>query len=115
MTPSPIPTSSWFWNRRSSTRLGLRKDWRPTAFVLFNGDEVPSELEDVDVRCVPAQRLATTIGSGFVNMVMLGAVAAELGEPPLADLQEAAVETLGRKVEEDSVRRALSEGYAWVA
>ena len=92
---------------------GAAEGLAPDGFLLFNGDEVPSELEDVDVRCVPAQRLA--IGSGFVNMVMLGAVAAELGEPPLADLQEAAVETLGRKVEEDSVRRALSEGYAWVA
>ena len=66
------------------------------------------------MRCVPAQRLATTLGSAFVNMVMLGAVAAELGEPPLADLQEAAVETLGRKVAADDVRRALSEGYAWL-
>ena len=47
-------------------------------------------------------------------MVMLGAVAAELGEPPLADLQEAAVETLGRKVAAADVRRALSEGYAWL-
>ena len=66
------------------------------------------------MRCVPAQRLATTLGSAFVNMVMLGAVAAELGEPPLAELQEAAVETLGRKVAADDVRRALAEGYAWL-
>jgi pyruvate ferredoxin oxidoreductase gamma subunit len=87
----------------------------PDGFVLFNGEEVPPELEDVDVRCVPAQRLATTLGSGFVNLVMLGAVAADLGEPPLADLQEAAVETLGRKVEEGDVRLALSEGYAWLS
>ena len=83
-------------------------------FVVFNGENAPTELDDVDVRCVPAERLATTLGSDFVNIVMLGAVAAELGEPPLADLQEAAVETLGRKVEADAVRRALSEGYAWL-
>ena len=94
---------------------GVAEGLAPDGFVIFNGDEKPSELEDVDVRCVPAQRLATTLGSSFVNMVMLGAVAAELGEPPLANLQEAAVETLGRKVEEDDIRRALSEGYAWVA
>ena len=67
------------------------------------------------MRCVPAERLATTLGSDFVNIVMLGAVAAELGEPPLADLQEAAVETLGRKVEADDVRRALTEGYTWLS
>jgi pyruvate ferredoxin oxidoreductase gamma subunit len=94
---------------------GVAAGLAPDGFVLFNGDEVPPELEDVDVRCVPAQRLAATLGSSFVNMVMLGAVAAELGEPPLADLQEAAVETLGRKVEAGDVRRALSEGYAWAS
>ena len=46
---------------------------------------------------------------------MLGAVAAELGEPPLDELQEAAAETLGRKVAAEDVRRALSEGYAWTS
>jgi pyruvate ferredoxin oxidoreductase gamma subunit len=97
--------------REAGVEEGLTSD----GFVLFNGEEAPPELDGIDVRCVPAQRLASTLGSGFVNMVMLGAVAAELGEPPLADLQEAAVETLGRKVEEDDVRRALSEGYAWVS
>jgi pyruvate ferredoxin oxidoreductase gamma subunit len=94
---------------------GVAEGLEPDGFVLYNGDEAPPELDDVDVRCVPAERLAQELDSGFVNIVMLGAVAAELGEPPLADLQEAAVETLGRKVEEDDVRRALSEGYAWVA
>jgi Pyruvate/2-oxoacid:ferredoxin oxidoreductase gamma subunit len=67
------------------------------------------------VRCVPATRLAATRGSGFVNMVMLGAVAAALGEPGLPGLQEAAVETLGRKVPAADVRWALAEGYAWLA
>jgi pyruvate ferredoxin oxidoreductase gamma subunit len=92
---------------------GIAEGLTPDGYVLLNGEEVPGELEDVDVRCVPAQRLATTLGSEFVNLVMLGAVAAELGEPPLAELQDAAVETLGRKVEANDVRRALSEGYAW--
>ena len=93
---------------------GVADGLAPEGFIVFNGDATPPELADVDVRCVPAQRLATTVGSAFVNMVMLGAVAAELGEPPLADLQEAAVETLGRKVAAADVRRALSEGYAWL-
>jgi pyruvate ferredoxin oxidoreductase gamma subunit len=93
---------------------GVAEGLAPNGFVLFNGDEAPLELDDVDVRCVPAQRLAATVGSAFVNMVMLGAVAAELGEPPLAELQEAAVETLGRKVSADDVRSAISEGYAWL-
>ena len=87
-------------------RSGRRRRSGTGGFIVFNGEEVPPELAGVDVRCIPAQRLATTLGSAFVNIVMLGAVAAELGEPPLAELQEAAVETLGRKVAADDVRRA---------
>ena len=64
---------------------------------------------------MPATRLAATLGSGFVNIVMLGAVAAALGEPRLGNLQEAAVETLGSKVAADDVRWALAEGYAWLS
>jgi len=83
-------------------------------FLVFNGDEPPAELDGLDVRCVPAARLAAALGSNFVNVVMLGAVAAALGEPSLDDLQDAAVATLGRKTAADDVRRALAEGYAWL-
>jgi 2-oxoacid:acceptor oxidoreductase gamma subunit (pyruvate/2-ketoisovalerate family) len=92
---------------------GVAAGLRPDGLVLLNGEEIPSELDGLDVRCVPAARLASTLGSSFVNLVMLGAVAAELGEPGLDELQEAATETLGRKVAADDVRRALAEGYAW--
>ena len=95
--------------------VGIAEGLRPDGVVLLNGEDAPPELDGVDVRCVPAARLATTLGSAFVNMVMLGAVAAELGEPPLEDLQEAAVESLGRKVAAEDVRRALAEGYAWAS
>ena len=61
---------------------GLRTD----GFVLLNAEEAPPELDGVDVRCVPATRLAATLGSGFVNIVMLGAVASALGEPTLEHL-----------------------------
>lgn len=90
---------------------GLQED----GFVLFNGEEAPPELDGVDVRCVPATRLAATLGSGFVNVVMLGAVAAALGEPRLENLQEAAVETLGGKAAADDVQTALAEGHAWLS
>src|SRR5262245_14231139 len=83
----------------------------PDGTVLLNADEAPPELDGAHVRCVPASRLASERGSGFVNLVMVGAVAAELGEPPLAELQEAAVELLGRKVDDDSVRTAVGGGY----
>jgi pyruvate ferredoxin oxidoreductase gamma subunit len=86
---------------------------RPDGLVLVNGEEPPEELADHEVRCIPADRLAATRGSGFVNLVMLGAVAAALGEPPLPELQDAAVRQLGRKVPPDDVRAALAEGFAW--
>jgi pyruvate ferredoxin oxidoreductase gamma subunit len=92
---------------------GVADGLQPGGLVLLNGEEAPPELDGLDVHCVPADRLASSLGSSFVNLVMLGAVASELGEPPLDDLQEAATETLGRKAAGDDVRRALSEGYAW--
>jgi len=84
----------------------------PDGLVLVNAEETPAELEDVRVRCVPASRLASEQGSGFVNLIMVGAAGAALGQP-LADLQEAAVELLGRKVDAGSVREAVGEGYRW--
>ena len=65
----------------------------PGGLVLVNAEEVPEELAGLAVRCVPATRLAAARGSRFVNVVMLGAVAAALGEPSLVELQDAAVET----------------------
>jgi pyruvate ferredoxin oxidoreductase gamma subunit len=97
--------------REASVADGLQ----PDGLVILNAEDTPPELEGLDVRCVPAARLASTLGSAFVNLVMLGAVAGELGEPPLAALEEAAAETLGRKVAVDDLRRALSEGYAWAS
>ena len=66
-----------------------------------------------DVRCVPAAA-SRRHGSGFVNLVMLGAAAAALGEPPLEELQDAAVELLGKKADAAAVRDAVAEGYAWL-
>jgi hypothetical protein len=42
---------------------------------------------------------------------MVGAVAAELGEPALEDVQDAAVELLGGKADAEAVRAAVEEGY----
>jgi pyruvate ferredoxin oxidoreductase gamma subunit len=86
---------------------GLQQD----GVLLVNAEETPNELAGLDVRCVPATRLAATGGSGFANMVMLGAVAAVLGEPPLQFLEEAAAEQLGRKAGPDAVRAAVRKGY----
>jgi pyruvate ferredoxin oxidoreductase gamma subunit len=81
------------------------------SFVLLNADAAPAELAEARVVCVPASRLAAAQGSSFGNVVMVGAVAAALGEPPLEDVQEAAVDLLGKKLPPDSVRSAVEEGY----
>lgn len=81
----------------------------PGGFVLVNAGAIPAGLAELDVVCVPAARLAN--GSRFVNLVMVGALAAALGEPVDA-VADAAVELLGRKVAADEIRHAVEEGYA---
>lgn len=83
----------------------------PNGFVLLNGDRVPAGMSGLDVRCVPAERLAA--GSKFVNLVMVGALAAALGEPSVDAVADAAVEILGKKVAADDLREAVEEGFAW--
>jgi pyruvate ferredoxin oxidoreductase gamma subunit len=79
--------------------------------VLVNAEEAPPALSGTNVMCVPASRLAGERGSGFVNITMLGAVGAALGEPPLEAIQDAAAEVLGKKVDAAAVREAVEEGY----
>lgn len=79
----------------------------PNGLLLVNGDGPANGIS------VPADALAAKSGSRFANLVMVGAVAAVLGEPPLDDLQDAAVELLGSKVPPDTVRAAVAEGYTW--
>ena len=47
-----------------------------------------------------------------VNVAMLGAVAAALGEPPLAEVADSACAMLGKKVDPNALRAAVQEGYA---
>jgi pyruvate ferredoxin oxidoreductase gamma subunit len=86
---------------------GLAED----GIVLVNAEREPAALVGGNVVCVPASELASERGSGFVNVTMLGAVGAALGEPPLEAIQDAAVEVLGGKVDERAVRDAVEEGY----
>jgi pyruvate ferredoxin oxidoreductase gamma subunit len=87
---------------------GLAED----GIVVLNGDTVPAELSAEHVVCVPASGLAERQGSKFANLIMVGALAATVGEPDVNEVAEAAVELLGRKVPADSVRAAVEEGYA---
>jgi len=90
---------------------GVTEGLEDKGFVLLNADSAPARLDGTRVLCVPASRIAAEQGSSFGNVVMVGAVAAALGEPTLADVQEAAVELLGKKLPGDSVRSAVEEGY----
>jgi pyruvate ferredoxin oxidoreductase gamma subunit len=67
-------------------------------------DEYPGAI------CVPAAQLAP---ARSVNLVMLGALAAVLGEPPLDDLAAAAGEVLGKKADPEALRAALAAGYEY--
>jgi len=87
---------------------GVTDGLRAEGLLLVNAE--PGAVEEAV--CVPAEKLA---GSRFVNLVMLGALAAELGEPPLAELVDAASEMLGKKVAEDEIRAALAAGFEEVA
>jgi pyruvate ferredoxin oxidoreductase gamma subunit len=87
--------------------VGVTEGLAPGGLVLVNGEQ--DALAGPGVRCVPAARLA---GSKFVNVVMVGAVAAALGDPPLEELEQAAVEVLGKKASPESLHRAMEEGYA---
>lgn len=82
--------------------------------VLVNADEAP-DLGRARVRAVPATRLAAAHGSKFANLVMVGALAATLGEPDGEDVADAAAELLGRKADAEAVRVAVLEGWRWAA
>jgi len=94
-----------------SVTEGLAED----GLVLVNAEEPPEGLPAARVLCVPADRLAEECGARFANVVMLGAVAAALGEPPLEQLQQTAAAALGRKSAPEAVRAAVREGYAWAS
>lgn len=81
----------------------------PGGIVLINAETSPASLTGLDVRCVPAGRIAGD--SKFVNLVLVGALAAALGDSVDA-VADAAVELLGAKVSHDGIRSAVQEGYA---
>jgi Pyruvate/2-oxoacid:ferredoxin oxidoreductase gamma subunit len=83
--------------------------------VLLVNAEEPPERDGVPVVAVPATRLASEHGSSFANLVMVGALAATLGEPDGEIVADAAVELLGRKADPERVREAVLEGWRWAA
>jgi pyruvate ferredoxin oxidoreductase gamma subunit len=75
---------------------------KPGGFLLAS-----SERSVQGAVCIPAVSLAP----GSVNLVMLGALAAVLGEPPLETLCEAAIELLGARIDTQSLRAAITAGH----
>ncbi len=85
---------------------GLAED----GLVLVNASTPPPELAGRHVLCVDCAPETRR-----VNVIMLGALAAALGEPSLEGLTDAACAVLGKKADRADVGRALEEGYACVA
>ena len=93
---------------------GVAEGVGPETLVLVNADEPPPGLPQARVLCVPAARLAEASGARFANVVMIGAVAAALGEPPLETLEEQACDLLGKKSDPRAIAAGIEEGHAWL-
>jgi pyruvate ferredoxin oxidoreductase gamma subunit len=93
---------------------GVAEGVGPETLVLVNAEEPPPGLPHARVLCVPAARLAEASGARFANVVMIGAVAAALGEPPLETLEEQARGLLGAKSDPAAVTAGIEEGHAWL-
>jgi Pyruvate/2-oxoacid:ferredoxin oxidoreductase gamma subunit len=82
-------------------------------------EDLRAELElDVDIACVPADAIAAANSVRFTNSVMVGAVAAAIGEPPLEDVLAAADALLGKKLSAEvaaASANAIRAGYEHVA
>ena len=93
---------------------GVAEGVGPETLVLVNAEAPVDGLPDAHVVCVPATRLAEGSGARFANLVMAGAVAAALGEPPVETLEEQACTLLGKKSDPEAVRAGIEEGHAWL-
>lgn len=60
------------------------------------------------ILCVPADDLASRAGTRFPSVVLLGAVAAALGEPPPAALRRAVQDHLGKKLSPAALAATLA-------
>ncbi len=89
--------------REGDVTDGLAED----GLVLLNAAQIPPELSGRRVACVPVDE--------NVNVAMLGAIAAALGEPSVDDVTAAVVALLGRKADAAALRASVEEGYACLA
>lgn len=87
----------------------------PDGFVLLNAEAAPAGANGTRYIPVPATRIAAAHGSTFANVVMVGALAAALGEPSADDVADTAVDLLAKKADRDSIRDAVYEGFRWLS
>jgi pyruvate ferredoxin oxidoreductase gamma subunit len=92
--------------------LDVTEGLAPDGLVLVNS-AASNSVRASNVIRIPASELAERRQSKFANLVMVGALAAALDDPPLEQVIEAAVELLGRKAPAEDIRAAVEEGYAW--
>jgi len=86
----------------------------PAGVLLVNAERPPELETEARVVCVPATRIAAAAGSSFVNVVMAGAAAAALGEPPLECVLAAAATVLGKKLAPEAleaIQAAIGAGH----
>jgi pyruvate ferredoxin oxidoreductase gamma subunit len=95
---------------------------RPGGLLLVNTDRPAQEVRDEtgwqgELICVPGTYLAAERGLRFANVVLLGALAAALGQPSLEGLLDSVGRLLGKKGEEAAAaaRAAVTDGYLCVA
>jgi pyruvate ferredoxin oxidoreductase gamma subunit len=86
--------------RENDIAEGLAED----GLVIVNAEQAPPELAGLRVACVPV--------ASNVNVAMLGAVAAALGEPPVEDVADSVCALLGKKADRRALRAAVEEGHA---
>jgi pyruvate ferredoxin oxidoreductase gamma subunit len=93
----------------ANVTAGLARD----GLLVVNSDQELVTAHRGRTVCVPASRLAA---GGHVNVVMLGALAAALGDPPLDSLLDAAEELFGAKKRAalETSRTAIEAGHAAV-
>lgn len=105
--------------REVDVTAGLRSG----GLLLVNTDRSPDDVRAQlgnggTVLCVPGNGLAAEVGARHANVVLLGALAAALGEPPLPVLQQAVRDVLGEKLGPAALEPAVASvaaGFRYLA
>lgn len=99
--------------------VDVTKGLKASGLLLINAPRTNGHFEglappDGTLRLIDANRLAREVKSQFSNMVMAGALAAAMGEPPLEALKQATEKKLGAKLSDEEMKvnvRALEAGH----